>query len=76
MKLNFIDYIVESETNNDDGTFTTILTCRYKLDGDINNLFGIQTAQLTLIQSNSLTGFEMDEERLKLSTDYVNSFNS
>ena len=71
MKLQYLNYFVESETQIDKDKFSSVLSVYFKMADDKNDLFGAAKAQLIVINSNSQTGFEMDTQREKESITFV-----
>lgn len=73
MKLIYTKYIIEAENQLDIKNFNVIMSVYFKLEGDVNNIFGEKMEQLVIIQNNNQTGFEMDEEREFKATEFVKS---
>jgi hypothetical protein len=76
MKLQYLNYIVEAENQIDDDKFESVLTVYFKLAEDKDNLFGSAKGQLIVINSNSQTGFQMDEQREKESITFVGNLSN
>jgi len=76
MKIIFKKYIVNSEIDyTEDGAdkIKTHLTVCAGIEEDVDNLFSPLTFDVYVINLNSQTGIEMDEQREKESVEFINS---
>lgn len=76
MKIIFKDYTVNSEVDfieDDIKKIRVHLTVLAKPEEDVEDLFSPLTYDLEVINLNSQTGEEMDEQRLNESIQFINS---
>lgn len=76
MTLEFIKYIVNKEEDfieDDVDKIKAHLTVVSKIREDVNNELPLMTFDLIIINLNSQTGIEIDEQRLAASIEFVNN---
>jgi len=76
MKLEFIKYVVNSEVDFIEDGIEKIkvhLTVVSKSIADVNNIMPVLTSDVYLVNLNTQTGVEMDNQRLEVSINYLNS---
>lgn len=75
LQFEFKNYIVNSEIDIADGKVQANLTVCFVPTGDEKNIVPTITADLIVINLNSQTGIEMDEQRKEESITFVEKLN-
>lgn len=76
MKLEFIKYVVNTETDFiEDGIqkINVHLTVVSKSIADVNNIMPVLTSDVYVVNLNTQTGVEMDNQRLEASINFLNN---